>query len=491
MSHKPDNQGTTRREFLRNAAATAAVTAAATGVAKSNVYSLAPGRVLGANERINIAHVGLGVQGWGAHTRLFKENADQYNTKQVAVCDLYTRRNRRAADTIGGLSESSWYKDHRKMLERKDIDAVIVATSDQWHAPIALASLQAGKHVYCEKPMCKTLEETFALYDAVKSTGRKFQVGSQGCSDPMYRTLAEVVKSGKLGKLIMGQHSYNRGDNKVGEWNSYGDNPFKAPAEGEGKNGYRVNDHRKAGPNATGDDHIDWETYRKGSQPAAWDPDRFFRFRKYWAYGNGLVGDLMPHRLHPMAIAMNIPLTGYEGWPKRVSSGGGLYVQKVNPDTGKPDREVPDFTYITVDFGDFSLMVMSTSINEQGMRPMIRGNKATLFFSGDNAKITPERAYSDEVEMEEIKLNGNGEPIEAHHLNWLNSIRNNTQPNCNIELAARVQTMITLGELAYRNNETYTFDSKTRKSTPDTGKTPIGGATPKTRVGAATAKPKQ
>jgi predicted dehydrogenase len=379
-------------------------------------------------------------------------------------------RNRRAGETIG-LTEKDFYKDHRKMLERKDIDAVVIATSDQWHAPVALASMQAGKHVYCEKPMCKTLEETFKLYDTVKSTGKKFQVGSQGCSDPMYRSVAEIVKSGKIGKMIMGQHSYNRGDNKIGEWNSYGDNPFKGPVNPEGS-AYDKVDHRKAGPNATGDYHIDWETYRKGTLPAEWDADRFFRFRKYWNYGNGLVGDLMPHRLHPMMIAMNMPQAGLGGWPMRVSSGGGLYVQKINPDTGKRDRDVPDFTYITVDFPETSLIVMSTSINEQGMRPMIRGNKGTIFFNGDNANITPERAYSDEIESESIKLGGNGEPIPVHQKNWLDSIRNNTEPNCNIELAARVQTMITLGELAYRNNQTFTFDPKTRATTPDVSKFP-------------------
>jgi predicted dehydrogenase len=276
----------------------------------------------------------------------------------------------------------------------------------------------------------------------------------------MYRNLADIVKSGKIGHLVMGQHSYNRGDNRIGEWNSYGDNPFKDPV------------HKNAGPHGSGDDYIDWNTFRKGTQPAEWDPDRFFRWRKSWEYGSGLVGDLMPHRLHPMMIAMNMPLTGMEGFPQRVSSGGGLYVQKVNPDTGKPDREVPDFTFITVDFGQHSLIVMSTCINEQGMRPMIRGNKATIIFSPSTAQVIPERAYSDEVEAETVNLNGNGEPIEVHHRNWLDSIRNNTEPNCNIDLAVRVQMMISLGELAYRHNTTFTFDPKTRAATPDVHKFP-------------------
>lgn len=458
MASKPENESTSRRDFLRTAVGTAAAVvaapAAATPVAKSSVFSIAPGRVIGANDRIGVGFIGVGVQGYGAHVRLIKEKAGSNNTAQVAVSDLYGRRLRRAGTEIG-VSESAWYKDYRKLLDNKDVDAVVVATSDNWHAQVSMDAMNAGKHVYCEKPMCKGVEEAYQLYDTVKKTGRIFQVGSQGCSDPMYYKLAEIVKSGKIGKMVMGQHSYNRGDNKIGEWNSYGDNPYKPP-------------HNAAGPHASGDDHIDWETFRRGHGPKEWDPDRFFRWRKYWAYGNGLVGDLMPHRLHPMYIAMGLStLRGNDGFPHRVSSGGVLTVQTKNPDTGKPDREVPDFTYMTADFDGFSLLIMSSTVSEMGMRPMIRGNKATILFAGDSAQITPERAYSDEVEAETIPLGGNGEPIPVHQKNWLDCIRSNKEPNCNIELALRVQVMIGLGELAYRNSETFTFDPKTRQSAPD------------------------
>ena len=453
MGSKPDNNSTTSRQFLRKAAVAGAAVAATPGVAKSAVFAVAPGRVIGANDRINLAVVGIGSQGFGAHVRLLKEKATENNTQQIAVCDLYGRRLRQGGTELG-LSESAWFKDYRKMLENKDLDAVVVATSDQWHAPISIDAMNAGKHVYCEKPMCKGVTEAYALYDTVKKTGRTFQVGSQGCSDPMYQSVQQIVKSGKIGKLIMGQASYNRGDNRIGEWNSYGDNPYKEP-------------HKQAGPTATGDNHIDWETFRRGNGPKEWDPDRFFRWRKYWAYGNGLVGDLMPHKLHPLFIAMGIPTTGNEGFPKRVSSGGVLAVQKVNPDTGKPDRDVPDFTYTTADFDGFSMIIMSSTVNEQNMRSMIRGNKATILFGADPAQITPERAFSDEIEQEAVPLNGNGEPIPVHQKNWLDCIRNGKQPNCNIDLALRVQTVIGLGELAYRYNETFAFDPATRTSTPD------------------------
>src|SRR5438309_769003 len=124
------------------------------------------------------------------------------------------------------------------------------------------------------------------------------------------------------------------------------------------------------------------------------------------------------------------------------------------------------------DFDGFSMMVMSSTVSDQGMRPMLRGNKATILFGGDSAQIVPERAFSDEVEAATVPLHGNGEPIPVHHKNWIDCIRSGKAPNGNIDLAIRVQTMITLGELAQRNNQTFTFDPKTRTSTPDYKKFP-------------------
>jgi hypothetical protein len=101
------------------------------------------------------------------------------------------------------------------------------------------------------------------------------------------------------------------------------------------------------------------------------------------------------------------------------------------------------------------------------MRPMIRGNKATILFASDAAQIIPERAFSDEVEQETVQLHGNGEPIEVHEKNWLDCIRSGKDPNANIDLALRVQTIIGLGELSYRYKQTFAFDPATRSSVPD------------------------
>ncbi len=435
-----------RRQFIGGAA-----TVAATAITASVMPTTAEGmaRIKGANDRIHIGHVGVGVQGYGAHVRLMKGKAADNNTEQIAVCDLYGRRIQEAQKEMN-LTDSQTYTDFRKMMSNKNIDAVVVATSDNWHAEVAIAAMQSGKHVYIEKPMCKTVDEAFKLYDTVKSTKRTLQVGSQGCTDPKYKAVAEIVKSGKLGHPVVAQGNYMR-NGRVGEWNNYG--RFDVDA----------------GPTASGVAHVDWETFRKGTQPKEYDADRFFRWRKYWEYGSGLVGDLFPHKLHPLFIALGLETTGDKGWPLRVSSGGGLYVQKVHPylknADGSPriDREVPDFVNINVDFGDVSLMAMSSTINEEGWVDSIRCNKGTIFFSGNRIEVKPERTWSDEVDPSSVQAPGNGEPIDAHEKNWFDCIRSGAMPNCNIELATRVQVMISLAERAFRESKTFTFDPKTRK----------------------------
>lgn len=435
-------QGATRRELLKTAATATVAAVATAGVARSRAYAVAPPSVLGANDRIRIGFVGVGGQGM-THVRLLKENEADNNTQHVAVCDLYRRR-KKAAQAFCELPDSAAYEDFRKLLERKDIDVVWIATSDNWHAPVAIAAMEAGKHVYIEKPMCRTVEEAYAIYDTAKRTKRLVQVGSQGCSDQKWHVAGRVVKEGRIGHVVQAQGSYCR-NGKIGEWNYY-------------------TIDKDAGPQATGDGYVNWDMFRMGKEPKEWDPDRFFRWRKYWAYGNGIMGDLFPHRLHPLAIAMNLPQEGLGGFPLRVSSMGGLYVQKINPETKRPDREVPDFTTIQVDFPEeCTLMLLGSTINEQGWQDMIRGNKATLYFGGSGVQIKPERVWAEEVEFGEEPVEGPGESIEEHEKNLLKCIREGGRPNCNIDLALRVQIMISLGEMSYRRGKTMHFDPKTRK----------------------------
>src|SRR5512146_1477373 len=158
--------GLPRRDFIKRAA-TAAAAVAATGMLKTPVYgqNQAPSaNVAGANNKISVAVVGVGFGIGQNHLIGIHENATQNNTVVAAACDVDNVR-RDFAKEKAGLKDSDIFTDHRKLLERKDIDAVVIATHDPWHEQISIDSLEAGKHVYCEKPMTRYLDEAFKVYD--------------------------------------------------------------------------------------------------------------------------------------------------------------------------------------------------------------------------------------------------------------------------------------------------------------------------------------
>ena len=183
-----------RRGFLKKGA----LAAAAAATLKTPVYGQnqapSPGRVIGANDRISVGFVGVGGQGFNAHVRNVKQYEGDNNTVAVAVSDVYNRRLERARDFLG-LSADNAYEDYRKLIERKDIDAIFCATVDHWHSQVSIDALNSGKHVYCEKPMTRYLDEAFAVYDVVKKTGKTFQIGSQYCSAAQYHKAAELVRA--------------------------------------------------------------------------------------------------------------------------------------------------------------------------------------------------------------------------------------------------------------------------------------------------------
>ncbi len=211
--------GETRRAFIKKAAAAAAV-ASATNIFKTPVYgqNQAPssGRVIGANDRITVGYVGVGKQGT-VHLLSQKKFATDNNIAQVAVCDLYQKHLDAARQAIG-VKESDAYSDHRKLLERKDIDAIVAAPVDNWHAQVTIDSLEAGKHVFCEKPMTRYLGEAFQVYDTVKKSGKVYVIGSQGCMDSKWHKAAEWIRAGKLGPLVWSQGSYCRNNKNNDEW---------------------------------------------------------------------------------------------------------------------------------------------------------------------------------------------------------------------------------------------------------------------------------
>ncbi|HMJ65753.1 MAG TPA: Gfo/Idh/MocA family oxidoreductase, partial [Candidatus Binatia bacterium] len=162
-------------------------------------------RAAGANDRIRIGVIGVGGMGTG-HVGSLVKKSEAENIEVVAVTDVYQRRVTRAKSICKGEG----YMDYRRLLERKDIDAVLIATPDHWHAKISIDAMEAGKHVYCEKPMTHTVEQAIQVRDAVKRYKKVFQVGPNGTANDSYWKAQIAIAAGRIGKVTWAHASYNR-----------------------------------------------------------------------------------------------------------------------------------------------------------------------------------------------------------------------------------------------------------------------------------------
>ena len=428
-SNSPVNPGETRRTFIKKAA-TVAAAVSATSLFKTPVYgqNQAPsaGRVIGANDRINVAYLGVGKQNT-IHINLQKKYAQDNNIAQVAVCDVY-QRHLDAARQAAGVSEANAFRDHRKLLERKDIDAVVIAPTDPWHAQMSIDSLEAGKHVFCEKPMARYLAEAFEVYDTVKKTGKTYVIGSQGCMDPKWHKAAEWIKAGKLGPLVWGQGSYCRNNKNNSEWT------FPIDPDASEKN-------------------LDWNRWLGKVPKIPFNPEHYFCWHKYYAYNSGIIGNLLPHRFQPLMLA-----TGNPEFPRRVVATG---TRKVST-----DREITDTTHLVAEFpSGLTLLVVGTTVNEQGLPDVIRGRKGTVHFASSQNRIElkPEAIFSDELEAEEFADPQPPERIERLEKDFFDCILSGKTPVANVELAVRAQTVLSLAEMSERLGLSLFFDEKTRK----------------------------
>jgi predicted dehydrogenase len=352
-------------------------------------------------------------------------------------------KRREFAKAKAALKDADVFVDYREMLDKKkEIDAVLIATHDPLHAPITLASLEAGKHVYCEKPLTRYLDEAFKVYDAVKKSGKVFQIGSQGCSAGGYHKCAELIKGGKIGELVWAQAWYSR-NSLNGEWNYM--------IEGESTEA-----------------NIDWQRWLGPVKKRdAFSAEHFHRWRKYYQYCAGPLGDLAPHRLHPLMLA-----TGNPEFPVRVTSIGTRNVHTDKNVPGTPERDVPEHAQLLAEFpSGFVIMVTCCTVNGSTPGLSLFGHKANLNIDATGGKVDllPQREFGDEIDPEAYK-GLQPEDIRVHEKNWFDCIRSGKTPNADIELSIRVETVIALAEMSDRLKITCLFDEKTRKITDGSGK---------------------
>lgn len=417
----------TRRAFIKRTAALAAL-ASTPAILRTPVYgqSQSPSaNVAGANSRIVIGVIGTGKQGT-EHLKLFKRLASEQNVAVGAVCDLY-EKHLNGAKQFTGLADKDGYKDHRRLLERKDIDAILISTVDNWHAPCTLDALDAGKHVYCEKPMTRYAPEGWAVYDKVKSTGKVYQCGSQYTADPMVHKVAGWVKAGKLGPLVWAQGSYCRNNKNNSEWT------FPVDKDATPQN-------------------LDWVRWQGKAPQLPWDPERYFSWHKYYAYNSGILGNLLSHRFYPLMLA-----TGNPEFPRRVVCTG---TRKVST-----DREITDTTHVLAEFpSGLTFLIVGTTVNEQGLPDVIRGRKATVYMasSANQAQLKPEKLFAEDMDVEEFNDPAPYGRIENLHKNFYDCIRNGGTPFCNVDLSVRANTVLCLAEMSERTGIVTFFDEKTR-----------------------------
>jgi predicted dehydrogenase len=407
------------------------VAAAATGA-----LTLAAGRALGANDRIRIAVIGCGGMGSGHLGQLVKR-AEADNVQVVGVCDVYQRRIERAKKT--GNCEG--YGDYRKILDRKDVDAVLIATPDHWHGKITIEAMESGKHVYCEKPMTHTVDQAIAVRDAARRLKKVLQVGPNATGGDNYWQAHDAIKAGRIGKVTWAQGSYNRNARVC-----------------------LFNTHQKidptAGPDKSGEDHIDWDMWlghKWGLAPKIdWNPEHFFRFRKYWPYNGGVATDLLYHKLAPLLLAIVGPDGAY---PSRVNASGGLYVEK-------DGRDIPDVFLMTADYPqEFSIFLVSTLTNDSQIPDRVYGKHGTMDLGGDpilkfNGDFKPEfQAKNDGKEEAKVGVNKRRDMVG----NFLDVIRGGVPLHCNVELGTSTMVAIKMAVESYRQKKTMTWDPKAEK----------------------------
>lgn len=393
---------------------------------------------IGANDRIRIGVIGCGGQGTG-HVSSLVDRGEKDNVRVVAVADVYQRRVNRAK----GMAKGDGYLDYRRLLDRTDIDAVLIATPDHWHAKISIDALAAGKHVYCEKPLTHTVEQAIQVRDAARRYKKVFQVGPNGTANDSYWKAREAIAGGRIGKPTWAQGSYCRNARTC-----------------------LFNEHQKidptAGPAQSGEDYIDWDMWLghewQLAPKIAWTPDHFFRFRKYWPYNGGVATDLLYHKLAPLLISMAGPNGEY---PSRVNACGGLYIEK-------DGRDIPDTFLLTADYpSEWSLFLVSTLTNDAGLPDRIFGKYGTMELGGEvrlrfNGDFMPEFLAKNE-DKEDARI-----PVEKRRDlegNWIDAMRGRAEVFCNVELGCATMVAIKMAVESYRQKKTMLWDARNEKVT--------------------------
>ncbi|MDE3150084.1 MAG: Gfo/Idh/MocA family oxidoreductase [Acidobacteriota bacterium] len=334
----------TRRDFVRLGAG-AAVAGAAAKATLLDPPALAAQAETG-GRTIRFVSIGTGIRGCD----LLRSARKVKNGVLVGTADLYDMHQKAGLEAYGKNVPTG--RDYRPLLDRKDVDAVVVAVSDHLHRHVVLDCLAAGKDVYCEKPMSHTVADGFAMLEAVQANKRIFQVGSQRVSNIVYKKAREIYESGRLGEVTYIEGHTDR-NSPSGAW------VYPIP------------------PGASAET-IDWKEFLRDAPQRPFDPVRFFRWRCFKDYGEGLAGDLFVHLLSGMQY-----VSGINAAPSRAQSSGSL----THFNDG---RDFPDLLVTLYDYPGATVGLHCNQNNAGGDQTIFYGKEATLAISGNTLTVTPQ-----------------------------------------------------------------------------------------------------
>lgn len=342
-----------RRSFLKNVTAASALLATES-IAKP-FHIIKDLKKISPNDKIRFATIGMGIQGHSDTKAALRSSQD---VEFVAAADLYDGRLTRVKELYG--KDIFTTRDYRQILERKDIDAVLIVTPDHWHDHITKAALQAGKNVYCEKPMVHHINEGLSVIDAWKKSGKTMQVGSQRISSASFKEAKRLFQAGEIGEINYVESNNDR-FNAIGAWN------YSIPTD--------------ASPST-----VDWDTYLGDAPKRAFDAKRFFRWRNYQDYGTGVGGDLFVHLITGVHFVTN------SLGPERVMSSGELSYWKDGRDV--PDVLVSILDYPKTDIHANFQMVLRVNFANAGAianNTRIIGTEGQIEFTENNLVLTKKK----------------------------------------------------------------------------------------------------
>ena len=424
----------TRRDFTKSAT-----------VGAAGLTALSASRVLGANDRIQIGFIGLGNRG----DQVLDGFLTHKDCEVVAVSDIYQPYLDFASKKIG--TSPSQYRDYRKLLEHKPLDAVVIATPDHWHALQMISACQADKDVYVEKPLSLCVAEGRRMVEAARAKKRVVQVGIQRLSSALGKEVAEFVRGGGIGKVtvVRAFHVQNEWPRGIGN-----------PADGQPPKDF------------------DWDAWQGPAPARPYNKNRtFYRFRWFYDYSGGQLTNFGVHYMASIHWALGVEA------PKAVVAMGGKFGDYDN-------REVPDTLEVLWHYpGDTLVSFSQYNANSapaaaKGCEVEFRGTKGTLYLNLNGYEVVPEVITPNEFaartptnrelergwrtgakpEIEPKKVAG--KILDADHArNFLDCVKSRKQPSCDIEFGHRATTAPLIGNIAHRLKTYLEWDAKAERFT--------------------------